>query len=148
MMIATNRMKARYSKARWCHMATNENEIGVRARFIMEDFDRHVQQYNAKLAQANQATNTFYQEQTKQQEKAVQTSKVTAEKQSQSINQVVTNFRQAAFFWPVSLPVSSLTTRNWTMPRTHWATLKLSTQFDALDTSVSALGATLCLHQN
>jgi hypothetical protein len=49
-------------------MSTNENMIGVRADFIMADFDRHVKEYNARLAEANKTTEQFYKE-TEQQTK-------------------------------------------------------------------------------
>ena len=47
-------------------MATNENVIGVRADFIMQDFDRHVKGYYTRLAEANKRTEDFYKESEKQ----------------------------------------------------------------------------------
>ena len=66
-------------------MATNENTIGVRADFIMADFDRHVKGYNASLANANKKTDEFY----KAQEKAARES---SQKQSASLQQLRQNF--------------------------------------------------------
>ena len=97
-------------------MATNENEIGVRARFIMEDFDRHVQQYNAKLAQANQTTETFYKEQTATQKKAVTASKLPPNNKPNAEIRLCQDSEALRLSWPESLLESS------------WATKKSRTQ--------------------
>lgn len=124
-------------------MADKENEIGVRARFIMEEFDRNVQRYNARIAQANRATDAFYKEQTAAQQKAATASKTTADTQEKSINQVVRGFRSAAFLLAGITAGIIINYKKLDEAARALGDTEIVAEFDALDTSATALGDTL-----
>lgn len=76
-------------------MATNENEIGVKAKFDLEEFKKNFDQYVARLDKANAETEGFYKKQEAASNKAAAASKASADKQAVNLRQVERMYKQA-----------------------------------------------------
>lgn len=76
-------------------MATNENEIGVKGKFDLDEFRKNYDQYVARLDRANAETEKFYKKQTEAQNKAADASKKSTDKQSASLRQMKEAAEQA-----------------------------------------------------
>ena len=77
-------------------MATNENQIGVKAIFAIDDFKVNQQLYDALLKNANTATATFYNNQAAQQKKATQAAQASATAQQSALKNMVNQYTATA----------------------------------------------------
>jgi len=76
-------------------MSTNENEIGVKAKFDIEEFSKNFTKYQAALNKANSETTAFYNKQDAAAKKSADISKASADKQTMTLRQMERAYQQA-----------------------------------------------------
>jgi len=124
-------------------MATNENQIGVKAIFAIDDFKVNQQLYDALLKNANTATTTFYNNQATQQKKATQAAQSSAAAQQSAMKNMVNQYTQTMGAMAVIFGGMILSYKNLQAEAIRLGDTETLAGFKAMDEATKSLGDTL-----
>jgi hypothetical protein len=124
-------------------MATNENQIGVTAKFDIDEFSKNLTLYLAKLNQANTGTETFYKKQETEQKKSTEATKKTAAAQTSAMKGMVDQYASMAVRLTVIFGSIILVYKKLQDAATRLGDQDAIAGFDAMNESVMNLGDSL-----